>query len=218
MSRDLESIALGDSSAAAAPARALTRLVVLPFRVLRPDPEIDFLGLALADAVSSSLSGQSSLVVRSSAAGSRFSEERDVPSRADPEAARRVVGDDGRRRDHQLLLGLLRLDLGRLVPQLAEEVEDVPSRLGDRAGPDDGSGVARGSGVACGPAPTDPVVRITSADATTATVTLKRMVHSSDAASLLRLEAVGSQRLSEAEPQRRLRALTFGWRAARSRG
>ena len=81
MSRDLESIALGDSSAAAAPARALTRLVVLPFRVLRPDPEIDFLGLALADAVSSSLSGLSSLVVRSSAAGSRFSVEApDLPA------------------------------------------------------------------------------------------------------------------------------------------
>ena len=57
MSRDLAGIVLGDSSESAAPALALTRLVVLPFRVLRPDPEIDFLGLALADAVSSSLSG-----------------------------------------------------------------------------------------------------------------------------------------------------------------
>ena len=54
---------------------ALTRLVVLPFRVLRPDPEIDFLGLALADAVSTSLSGLPSLVVRSSAAASRFAAE-----------------------------------------------------------------------------------------------------------------------------------------------
>ena len=54
---------------------------MLPFRVLRPDPEIDFLGLALADAVSSSLSGLSSLVVRSSAAGSRFSVEApDLPA------------------------------------------------------------------------------------------------------------------------------------------
>jgi serine/threonine protein kinase len=75
MSRDLAGIVLGDSSASAAPALALTRLVVLPFRVLRPDPEIDFLGLALADAVSSSLSGLASLVVRSSAAGSRFATE-----------------------------------------------------------------------------------------------------------------------------------------------
>jgi serine/threonine protein kinase/tetratricopeptide (TPR) repeat protein len=75
MARDLEAIALGESSASAPRARALTRLVVLPFRVLRADPDIDFLGLALADAVSSSLSGQSSLVVRSSAAGSRFAVE-----------------------------------------------------------------------------------------------------------------------------------------------
>jgi TolB-like protein/tetratricopeptide (TPR) repeat protein len=75
MSRDLAAIVLGDSTASAAPVRALTRLVVLPFRVLRPDPEIDFLGLALADAVSSSLSGLSSLVVRSSAAGARFAVE-----------------------------------------------------------------------------------------------------------------------------------------------
>ena len=54
---------------------------MLPFRVLRSDPEVDFLGLALADAVSSSLSGLSSLVVRSSAASSRFAVEApDLPS------------------------------------------------------------------------------------------------------------------------------------------
>jgi TolB-like protein len=43
--------------------------------MLRADPGIDFLGLALADAVSSSLSGLELLVVRSSAAASRFSDE-----------------------------------------------------------------------------------------------------------------------------------------------
>jgi hypothetical protein len=57
MPRDLSGIVLGDSVQSAVPAVALTRLVVLPFRVLRPDPEIDFLSLALADAVSTSLSG-----------------------------------------------------------------------------------------------------------------------------------------------------------------
>jgi serine/threonine protein kinase/tetratricopeptide (TPR) repeat protein len=75
MSRDLAGIALGDSVQSAVPAVALTRLVVLPFRVLRSDPEIDFLSLALADAVSTSLSGLRSLVVRSSAAASRFAAE-----------------------------------------------------------------------------------------------------------------------------------------------
>jgi non-specific serine/threonine protein kinase len=53
-------------------ARTLTRVVVLPFRVLRPDPEIDFLSFSLADAISSSLSGVGSLVVRSSAIAARF--------------------------------------------------------------------------------------------------------------------------------------------------
>ena len=81
MERDLAGVVVGDSDATAAPAVALTRLVVLPFRVLRPDPEIDFLSLALADAVSTSLGGTASLVIRSSAAGSRFSVEApDLPA------------------------------------------------------------------------------------------------------------------------------------------
>jgi serine/threonine protein kinase/tetratricopeptide (TPR) repeat protein len=47
-------------------ARAMTRLAVLPFRLLKPDPEIEYLGLSLADVIASSLSGLESLVVRSS--------------------------------------------------------------------------------------------------------------------------------------------------------
>jgi non-specific serine/threonine protein kinase len=53
-------------------ARALTRVVVLPFRVLRADPEIDFLAYSLPDAIATSLSGVGSLVVRSSAVAARF--------------------------------------------------------------------------------------------------------------------------------------------------
>ena len=56
-------------------ARALTRLVVLPFRVLRPDPETDFLAFSLPDAISTSLSGHGSLIVRSSAIAARFTGE-----------------------------------------------------------------------------------------------------------------------------------------------
>src|SRR4030095_1203917 len=56
-------------------ARALTRVVVLPFRVLRPDPETDFLAFSLPDAISTSLSGIRSLVVRSSATAARFAGE-----------------------------------------------------------------------------------------------------------------------------------------------
>jgi TolB-like protein len=56
-------------------ARALTRLVVLPFRVLRPDPETDFLAFSLPDAIATSLSRLGSLVVRSSATAARFAGE-----------------------------------------------------------------------------------------------------------------------------------------------
>jgi eukaryotic-like serine/threonine-protein kinase len=52
-------------------ARALTRIVVLPFRVLRPDPDIGFLAFSLPDAIATSLSGIASLVVRSTATAAR---------------------------------------------------------------------------------------------------------------------------------------------------
>jgi serine/threonine protein kinase/tetratricopeptide (TPR) repeat protein len=71
MAAELGAVATRASSPAAV-ARPLTRLVVLPFRLLRPDPEIDFLAFALADAVSASLSGLPSVVLRSSAAAARF--------------------------------------------------------------------------------------------------------------------------------------------------
>ena len=64
-------IGLVDSSEAPR-AHAVTRLVVLPFRMLRPDPEIDFLPFSLADAIASTLSGMGSLVVRSSMTASAF--------------------------------------------------------------------------------------------------------------------------------------------------
>jgi serine/threonine protein kinase len=54
------------------PARPTTRLIVLPFRMLRPDPEADFLAYSLADAVTCSLSGLQSIVVRSSLTASRY--------------------------------------------------------------------------------------------------------------------------------------------------
>ncbi len=52
--------------------RVLTRFMVLPFRMLRADPDIDFLALSLPDAISLSLAGLQSLVVRSTAAAARY--------------------------------------------------------------------------------------------------------------------------------------------------
>jgi serine/threonine-protein kinase len=66
-----DALALADTGSGAS-ARALTRLIVLPFRILRSDPETDFLAFSLADALTSSLSGLQSLVVRSSLAASKF--------------------------------------------------------------------------------------------------------------------------------------------------
>ena len=73
MADDLRgAMATSDPSGEVPIARAVTRLIVLPFRVLRSDPETDFLAFGLADAITSSLSGVDSLVVRSSLAASQF--------------------------------------------------------------------------------------------------------------------------------------------------
>jgi TolB-like protein/tetratricopeptide (TPR) repeat protein len=61
-----------DTEASTSQAHTLTRLVVLPFRILKPDPETDFLAFSLPDAITTSLSGTGSLIVRSSAVASRF--------------------------------------------------------------------------------------------------------------------------------------------------
>jgi serine/threonine protein kinase/tetratricopeptide (TPR) repeat protein len=65
----------GEREATTTLARALTRLVVLPFRVLRPDPETDFLAFSLPDAIATSLASHSGLILRSSAIAARFAAE-----------------------------------------------------------------------------------------------------------------------------------------------
>ena len=72
MARDLRAcLARGDLSGSVT-ARAATRLMVLPFRMLRQDPAIEFLAFSLPDAITVSLSGLESLIVRSSLAASRY--------------------------------------------------------------------------------------------------------------------------------------------------
>ena len=72
MADELNAVRSLDGNESRAMARALTRVVVLPFRVLRPDPEIDFLAFSLPDAITTSLAGMGSLIVRSSATAARF--------------------------------------------------------------------------------------------------------------------------------------------------
>jgi serine/threonine protein kinase/tetratricopeptide (TPR) repeat protein len=56
------------------PARPMTRMIVLPFRTLRSDPDTDFLAFSLPDALTSSLSALESVVVRSSLTASQFAD------------------------------------------------------------------------------------------------------------------------------------------------
>ena len=94
MARELRGIRLDDSDAKSAVAHALTRLVVLPFRVLRPDAETDFLAFSLPDAIATSLSALGPLIVRSSAVGARFAGEApDLKAlAADADVDRVVIG------------------------------------------------------------------------------------------------------------------------------
>jgi eukaryotic-like serine/threonine-protein kinase len=91
MADDLRAaMTLVDSGTAARPPRPMTRLIVLPFRVLRSDPEIDFLAFSLSDALTTSLSGLDSLLVRSSLTASRFAADPvdldEVATKADVDA------------------------------------------------------------------------------------------------------------------------------------
>ena len=67
-------MATSDVSGEVPVARPVTRLVVLPLRVLRSEPETDFMAFGLADAITSSLAVLDSLVVRSSLAAAEFAE------------------------------------------------------------------------------------------------------------------------------------------------
>jgi eukaryotic-like serine/threonine-protein kinase len=63
---ELDAITISTSATALVRPQTLTRLIVLPFRLLKKDDETDFLAHSLPDAVSSTLSGIDSLIVRSS--------------------------------------------------------------------------------------------------------------------------------------------------------
>jgi TolB-like protein len=75
MADDLRTVLVADGGEDSRRARPVTRLMVLPFRLLRPDAEIDFLAFSLADAVTNSLSPLQSLVVRSTLAAARFASD-----------------------------------------------------------------------------------------------------------------------------------------------
>ena len=76
MSQDLRNVLARSPESGEIPqVRSVTRLIVLPLRVLRPDPETDFLAFSLPDAIASSLSALDALVVHSSVVAAKFSVE-----------------------------------------------------------------------------------------------------------------------------------------------
>ncbi len=72
MAQDLRAALLATDTGTARTARPMTRLIVMPFRILRADPETDFLAFSLPDAIATCLSGLDSLIVRSSIVASRL--------------------------------------------------------------------------------------------------------------------------------------------------
>jgi non-specific serine/threonine protein kinase len=80
MAQALQSALQAGEGAASAPAELhaeineVRRLMVLPFRPLRPDADSDFLAISLPDAITHSLSGLDSLVVRTSLVGAKYAE------------------------------------------------------------------------------------------------------------------------------------------------
>jgi serine/threonine protein kinase/tetratricopeptide (TPR) repeat protein len=72
MANDLRNVRDRTPTGTQAPVDRVVRLAVLPFRMLRPDSDFDFLGPSLADAIVMQLAGLRSLIVRSSMASARF--------------------------------------------------------------------------------------------------------------------------------------------------
>ena len=72
MAADVRQALLLDDSGEVTRITKMTRLVVLPFRLLRPDADTEFLAFSLPDALTASLSSHEALSVRSPLAAARY--------------------------------------------------------------------------------------------------------------------------------------------------
>jgi len=72
MAADLREVMMISDAGSPVVAHRVTRLIVLPLRLLRPDPEIDFLAQAIPEAITTSLASVGSLIVRSPMTASRI--------------------------------------------------------------------------------------------------------------------------------------------------
>lgn len=78
MARALAGCPTSGTGSTVAHVAAVTRLIVLPFRLLRSDADAEFLAFSLPDAIAASLSGLGSLVVRSSLVAARYGATADL--------------------------------------------------------------------------------------------------------------------------------------------
>ena len=74
MAADLREIMMISDAGAPVSARRVTRMIALPFRILRPDPDTDFLAHAVPEVITSSLAGLDSITVRSSLSAAKVAE------------------------------------------------------------------------------------------------------------------------------------------------
>lgn len=72
MALELSGIDISAGQTRLAPVSALTRLVVPPLRLMRPDPDVSFLSYGLADAISGSLATLGDVVVRAPSVASEW--------------------------------------------------------------------------------------------------------------------------------------------------
>ena len=76
MAAELRAVSIGsNATGVVVPVRALTRLIVPPLRLTKPDPDIGFLCFGLAEAVSGSLASLSDVVVRAPAVAAKWADQ-----------------------------------------------------------------------------------------------------------------------------------------------
>jgi serine/threonine protein kinase len=114
MAAELRATLLMEGIETKARARPLRRLMVLPFRMLRPSEDVQFLAYSLPEAITVSLAGLENLVVRSSIVASRYS-----PDAADLQTIAREAEVD------VVLTGAL-LSLGQQL-RITTQLTEVPS-------------------------------------------------------------------------------------------
>ena len=86
MADELSAVAMPRASSLVVPVRALTRVIVPPLKIARPDPNVAYLSFGLADSVSGALAAISDVVVRAPALAARWNDEGGDPRRLAVEA------------------------------------------------------------------------------------------------------------------------------------